>query len=163
MLQTRKEDLAVVRKPIAFGDMRGWMEALRAQVPATTLYVADRVDADDRVKEALRIATGRRLPLLEVPRSELDRLTGGAVHQGLALQVPPYKYAHPDDRLGRVQPLRMRGRLGAQRFLRVLRLLRRPGLEALDGVRLLLRRVDFPHPGLALQLGHPSPDGSNTE
>ena len=74
---------------------------MRAQVPATALYVADRVDADDRVKEALRIATGRRLPLLEVPRSELDRLTGGAVHQGLALQVPPYEYAHPDDLLRR--------------------------------------------------------------
>jgi len=27
----------------------------------------------------------------------MDRLTDGAVHQGLALQVPPYAYAHPDD------------------------------------------------------------------
>jgi 23S rRNA (guanosine2251-2'-O)-methyltransferase len=77
------------------------VEALRAHVPATALYVAERVDSDDRVKEALRIATGRRLPLLEVPRSELDRLSGGAVHQGLALQVPPYQYAHPDDLLRR--------------------------------------------------------------
>jgi hypothetical protein len=31
MFQTRKEDLAVERTPIAFGDMRGWIEALRAQ------------------------------------------------------------------------------------------------------------------------------------
>src|SRR5690606_7575679 len=29
----------------------------------------------------------------------LDRLTDGAVHQGLALQVPPYEYAHPEDLL----------------------------------------------------------------
>ena len=79
------------------------VEALRAHVPATALYLAQRVDADDRVKEALRLATGRRLPLLEVPRSELDRLTAGAVHQGLALQVPPYQYAHPDDLLRRAQ------------------------------------------------------------
>ncbi len=28
---------------------------------------------------------------------ELDRLTGGAVHQGIALQMPPFEYAHPDD------------------------------------------------------------------
>ena len=28
-------------------------------------------------------------------------MTGGAVHQGLALQVPPYEYAHPDDLLRR--------------------------------------------------------------
>lgn len=31
MFQTRKEDLAVQRTPTAFGDMRGWIEALRAQ------------------------------------------------------------------------------------------------------------------------------------
>ena len=41
----------------------------------------------------------RSLPLLEVTRSELDRLTGGAVHQGVALQLPAYDYAHPDDLL----------------------------------------------------------------
>ena len=35
--------------------------------------------------------------MLETPRAELDRLTDGAVHQGLAVQVPPYTYAHPAD------------------------------------------------------------------
>jgi 23S rRNA (guanosine2251-2'-O)-methyltransferase len=77
------------------------VEALRAQVPATTLWVAARIDTDDRVREALNLANERRLPILEAPRPELDRLTGGAVHQGLALQVPPYSYAHPDDLPGR--------------------------------------------------------------
>src|ERR1700689_3926269 len=33
--------------------------------------------------------------------AELDRLTGGALHQGLALKVRPYNYAHPDDLLAR--------------------------------------------------------------
>ena len=32
-------------------------------------------------------------------RPELDRLTGNAIHQGLALLVPPYQYAHPEDLL----------------------------------------------------------------
>ena len=73
------------------------VEALRAGVPATALLVAERIDADDRVKEALRLAADGRLPLLEAPRAELDRVTAGAVHQGLVLQVPPYRYAHPDD------------------------------------------------------------------
>lgn len=77
------------------------VEALRAQVPASALWVADRVDVDDRVREALTLANERRLPIMEAPRPELDRLTGGAVHQGLALQVPPYAYAHPDDLTGR--------------------------------------------------------------
>jgi 23S rRNA (guanosine2251-2'-O)-methyltransferase len=77
------------------------VEALRASVPATALYVAARIDSDDRVKEALKIAVDAGVPVLEGPRPELDRLTAGAVHQGLALQVPPYSYAHPDDLLGR--------------------------------------------------------------
>jgi 3-polyprenyl-4-hydroxybenzoate decarboxylase len=31
MYQARKEDMAVERKPTAFGDMRGWIEALKAE------------------------------------------------------------------------------------------------------------------------------------
>ncbi len=77
------------------------VEALRAQVPVATLYVAERIDTDDRVREALKIAASRTLPLLEAPRAELDRIAGGTVHQGLALQVPAYSYAHPDDLLAR--------------------------------------------------------------
>jgi 23S rRNA (guanosine2251-2'-O)-methyltransferase len=73
------------------------VEALRAGVPATTVYVASRIDVDDRVREAMKIAHERGLPMLETPRGELDRLTDGAIHQGLALQVPPYEYAHPGD------------------------------------------------------------------
>ena len=69
------------------------VEALRASVPVTTLYVASRIDADDRVREALKTATQQGIPVLETPRGELDRLTDGAVHQGLAVQVPPYEYA----------------------------------------------------------------------
>ena len=77
------------------------VEALRAGVPATALLVAVRIDSDDRVREALKLANGRGVPLLESPRVEMDRLTGGAVHQGLALQVPPYEYADLDDLLAR--------------------------------------------------------------
>jgi 23S rRNA (guanosine2251-2'-O)-methyltransferase len=73
------------------------VEALRAHVPAKTLYVAARIDSDDRVREALKAAADRHLPLLEVSRTDLDRMTGGAVHQGLALQVPAYEYVHPAD------------------------------------------------------------------
>ena len=67
------------------------VEALRAGVPVKALYVAERIDLDDRVREVLRIAADRHLPLLEAPRPELDRITMGAVHQGLALTVPPFR------------------------------------------------------------------------
>lgn len=77
------------------------VEALRAEVPARALYVASKIDTDDRVREALQLAADRNLPLMEASRIDLDRLTGNAVHQGLALQVRPYTYAHPDDLLER--------------------------------------------------------------
>lgn len=73
------------------------LEALRAHIPVTTMYVASRIDSDDRVREALKLAHGRGVAVLEAPRSELDRITDGAVHQGLALAVPPYDYADPRD------------------------------------------------------------------
>ncbi|GLY27515.1 23S rRNA (guanosine(2251)-2'-O)-methyltransferase RlmB [Kineosporia sp. NBRC 101731] len=75
------------------------VEALRAGVPAKVLYVAARIDSDDRVREAIKTAADAGLPLMEASRTDLDRLTGGAVHQGLALQVPAYEYSHPDDLL----------------------------------------------------------------
>jgi 23S rRNA (guanosine2251-2'-O)-methyltransferase len=75
------------------------VEALRAGVPVKALYVAERIDSDDRVREVLKIAAERGLSVLEAPRAELDRLTAGVVHQGVALTVPAYKYAHPDDLL----------------------------------------------------------------
>src|SRR5262249_39280713 len=34
---------------------------------------------------------------MEAGRAELDRLTARAVHQGLALRIAPYVYAHPAD------------------------------------------------------------------
>lgn len=79
------------------------VEALRTRIPATTLYVATRVEMDDRVREAMKMATNRGIPILEVMRPELDRLAGeGGVHQGLALKVPPYEYAHPIELLDEV-------------------------------------------------------------
>jgi 23S rRNA (guanosine2251-2'-O)-methyltransferase len=75
------------------------VEILRADVPATAVYVAIGIDADDRVTEAVQLAANRGISVLEVSRPELDRLTNNATHQGLALQIPPYEYAHPDDLL----------------------------------------------------------------
>ncbi|MDR6867564.1 23S rRNA (guanosine2251-2'-O)-methyltransferase [Microbacterium resistens] len=76
------------------------LEALRAKIPAMAFYIAQRVEMDDRVKEMLSIARNRDIPVLEVTRQELDRMAGfDGVHQGVALKVPPYEYAHPQDLL----------------------------------------------------------------
>lgn len=79
------------------------LEALRAKIPATAFYIAQRVEMDDRVKEMLAIARHRDIPVLEVTRQELDRMAGfDGVHQGVAIKVPPYEYAHPQDLLEQV-------------------------------------------------------------
>jgi len=72
------------------------VEALRAKIPATALYVATRIEMDERVREIMSLATKREIPIMEVMRPELDRMTSfDSVHQGLALKVPQYSYAHP--------------------------------------------------------------------
>ncbi len=82
-------ELLVGRNPVA--------EALRAKVPATALYVAIGVESDERITEAIRLASNRGIALLEISRAELDRKTGGLLHQGIALQVPPFAYRELPD------------------------------------------------------------------
>ena len=84
-------ELLVGRNPV--------VEALRAHVPATALYVAQGIDVDDRITEIVRTAGDRGIPILEVSRAELDRMTGGVLHQGIGLQVPPFAYEPFDDLL----------------------------------------------------------------
>ena len=73
------------------------VESLRAGVPAVALYVAGRAQQDERVAESVRLAADAGVAVLEAGMGELDRMSDGAVHQGVALRVRPYDYAHPDD------------------------------------------------------------------
>ena len=51
------------------------VECLRADVPATALYVMTTIDADDRVREAVATAGDMGIAILEASKLELDRLT----------------------------------------------------------------------------------------
>ncbi len=73
------------------------LEALQAGLPVKTAYVAEGAERDDRLREILTYTATNAMPMLQVTRNEMDRLTAGAVHQGVALQLPSYEYAHPDD------------------------------------------------------------------
>lgn len=84
-------ELVVGRNPV--------IECLRAGVPATALYVAVGAEADERLTEAVRFAGDKGISILEVPRTDLDRMTSNGMHQGLGLQVPPYEYTDPADLL----------------------------------------------------------------
>jgi 23S rRNA (guanosine2251-2'-O)-methyltransferase len=93
--KTDETEIVLGRNPV--------VECLRAGVPATALYVALGIDADERVTESVRRAADSGVPILEVPRTDLDRISANGLHQGIALQVPPYQYAHPDDLLAAVR------------------------------------------------------------
>jgi 23S rRNA (guanosine2251-2'-O)-methyltransferase len=73
------------------------VEALRATVPAVALYVEHRAPTDEKIREAIQLAAESGVPVREAGHAELARLTGGAVHQGVALSVRPYDYLLPDD------------------------------------------------------------------
>lgn len=76
------------------------LEALQAGLPVRRAYVADGVERDDRLRDILKYAADHGIALLAATRSELDKLTNGGVHQGVALQLPPFEYTHADDLLG---------------------------------------------------------------
>jgi 23S rRNA (guanosine2251-2'-O)-methyltransferase len=68
------------------------LEALRTGIPAEGLRVFSRIEADERVREILGIAVAAGIDVKEVSKPDLDALTGGATHQGLALVVAPFGY-----------------------------------------------------------------------
>jgi 23S rRNA (guanosine2251-2'-O)-methyltransferase len=84
-------ELLVGRNPV--------VEALRAHIPATAVYVAQGIDIDERVREIVGVTGDRGIALIEVTRVELDRMTGGVLHQGVGIQVPPFAYEPFDDLL----------------------------------------------------------------
>jgi 23S rRNA (guanosine2251-2'-O)-methyltransferase len=84
-------ELLVGRNPV--------VEALRAHIPATAVYLAQGIDIDDRVREIVGATGDRGIALIEVSRSELDRMTGGVLHQGVGIQVPPFNYEPFEDLL----------------------------------------------------------------
>ena len=73
------------------------VEALFAGLPVKTAYIAEGAERDDRLRDILKYTAEHSIPMLQVTRNELDRLTGGAVHQGVALQLPAYEYAELGD------------------------------------------------------------------
>ncbi|PMC61539.1 23S rRNA (guanosine(2251)-2'-O)-methyltransferase RlmB [Corynebacterium xerosis] len=91
---TDGSELVVGRNPV--------VECLHAKVPGSTLFVALGTDNDDRLQEAVRVSNDRGIPIREVPRHEMDRMTGNSLHQGIGLQIPPYKYLAVEDLLEKV-------------------------------------------------------------
>ena len=73
------------------------IEALRAGVPVIALYVAERVDADDRIREAVQLAADGASRCSRRRAASSTGCRRRRLHQGIVLQVPAYEYADPDD------------------------------------------------------------------
>jgi 23S rRNA (guanosine2251-2'-O)-methyltransferase len=86
---TAGSDWVIGRNPV--------LEALQAGLPVRRAYVAEGVERDSRLRDILKYAADHGIPLLQATRAELDRLTGGGVHQGVALQLPEFEYADAED------------------------------------------------------------------
>ena len=91
--QKETAEMVVGRNPV--------IECLHAKVPATTLYIAAGTRNDKRLSEAVSMCNTRNIPIIEVQRHEMDRMTGNGMHQGIGLQIPPYKYADVDELIAR--------------------------------------------------------------
>ena len=80
---SESDDLVIGRNAV--------LEALRCGVPATTLYVAARIEHDDRTREIVRLAGIHGLHLLEADRLEMDRIARSSNHQGVVLKAQPFQ------------------------------------------------------------------------
>jgi 23S rRNA (guanosine2251-2'-O)-methyltransferase len=89
--KTDETEVVLGRNPV--------LECLRAGVPATALWVVLGTESDERLTESVQRAADKGIAILEVQKHDLDRISSNGLHQGIALQVPPYDYAHPDDLL----------------------------------------------------------------
>jgi len=83
------------------------LEALRMGLPANVLHVYNRIDSDDRVTSLVSLAVEHGVEVRDATKARLDQLADGQTHQGIALEVPPYRYAEPEDLLEAAAPVRI--------------------------------------------------------
>ena len=93
--QRKSYDLIIGRNPV--------LEALKNKVPAFSLRIANGIDIDERVQEAIKFANDHDISIVQVDRRDLDRITDHGPHQGLALGVKPYEYRSIDKILANKQ------------------------------------------------------------
>lgn len=73
------------------------LEALQSDMPVSRVFVAGNLAANKKLSLLLSKASAQGSPIVEVPRSDLDLATEGAVHQGVAIEVPEFAYSDLED------------------------------------------------------------------
>ncbi|MDE5641023.1 23S rRNA (guanosine(2251)-2'-O)-methyltransferase RlmB [Bifidobacterium castoris] len=107
------------------------LEALRVGVPASTLYVAARIEPDDRTREIIRLAGQHGLNLLEADRLEMDRIARSDHHQGVIMKAQPFQYSSLIELAERAE---RKARAMEAANSKAARLAARPLFIALDGI-----------------------------
>jgi 23S rRNA (guanosine2251-2'-O)-methyltransferase len=77
------------------------VEALRAGNDVDKLYVAAGIGQAGVIEEILRRARAARVPIQQIDRRALDRMSDGGVHQGVIAEVAEFDYVTVDDLLVR--------------------------------------------------------------
>lgn len=72
-------------------------EALRAGRPIDRVLIAEGVQPTGLVADVVRLSAERGVRIQRVDRRALDRLSGGANHQGVIAEVAEYRYLALDD------------------------------------------------------------------
>src|ERR1700741_2204361 len=112
MLQTRPEDMAVERKPVAFGDLRGWVAALKAQgeLHEIDAEVDWNIDPGTIMRLAQGPGTGKALLFNNIkdynkPQSRCRRIFGSALNNNrriaMMLGLPADTHARELVKIGR--------------------------------------------------------------
>lgn len=78
------------------------LEALRVGVPSMQLYIATRIEHDDRTREIIKLAGAQSLHLLEADRLEMDRIARSSFQRALkdVLGRQPLPTCSPSAQMG---------------------------------------------------------------
>ena len=76
---------------------RAVIEALRTDVPLKKILLADNAKREPMIEDILRKARRRDLPVISVPRAELDQKSARGSHQGVMAETRPFPYVGVGD------------------------------------------------------------------
>jgi len=79
------------------------IEAMRTDVPLKKILLADNAKREPLIEDILRKARQRDIPVISVPRSELDQKSARGSHQGVIAETKPFPYVGVGDIVGRAQ------------------------------------------------------------
>jgi 23S rRNA (guanosine2251-2'-O)-methyltransferase len=77
------------------------LEALRARMPLRRVLIAEGTKPDRSLDELARRCEQEGVPLVRVPRREIDAKSERGAHQGVIAEAAPYPYASLDEVLAR--------------------------------------------------------------